>query len=554
MARITEKMAIERIVELLKRLFDSTDANFDEILRSSGTKLDKDLSNIISSSEKTAFIQALQRIGINVSLFNEFKGVLSADPAGPHNDLDYYINDASYMIKVWHGDAWHEIGAPTQALTKQEILAKLGITEAELNKIKNLPADTNAELTKIKDGLIDYKVISGTVFNGHALDWEYVVPDGLKIYNDIRFGATDETDINWPQVFKVDLTKKSQWEKLGSVIDMGYGNAVKYYLNIYHDADGAITKMKMTDDDNVGAAYVGFVMQKVTITAVATDKVDNAKIINIQDTHGVKVTDISAFHRGDNIFEIFETLGANSIVKLNRKRGNVTYLGQLMKKEHGKFQDTDTEEIDYWLVNLFSSSNYGFLGVIKIPNKNLDWDTEYGTGSVFIGYKASSGITIGQLATGATYLGKEALGTVEVGSTKWVDGDGKGTLKHGSKSATFEKIIDKAKETAVQDTKLLDAGSTADIALIRNINKMRIQAATYATGVAFWLKDDKQGIDDTYVGITMINGAPKLSYKKHGETQKDIDLVKLVEIAGKTLTDVTFTADDGTVTHGKLLV
>lgn len=103
-------------------------------------------------------------------------------------------------------------------------------------------------------------------------------------------------------------------------------------------------------------------------------------------------------------------------------------------------------------------------------------------------------------------------------------------------------------------TRLMDATSTADIAIIRRANNQRIQAATYSTGTAIWLKDDRQGADDTYVGITVIDGIPKVSYKKHGEVQKDIDLSKVFDIAGKSLVDVVFTADDDTVTTGKLLV
>lgn len=110
-------------------------------------KLSLDLSNVDTAAKKTAFINGLKAIGIETSLFNEFKGVVATAPASPNN-LDWYISSVDDTIHVYHNGSWHQIGAAaggTTTLDKAAILNLLGLTDADITKLKGIQTDLDAK-------------------------------------------------------------------------------------------------------------------------------------------------------------------------------------------------------------------------------------------------------------------------------------------------------------------------------------------------------------------------------------------------------------------------
>lgn len=118
-----------------------------QIQKDIDNRLTLNLDNVKSDVEKQAFINGLKAIGIEVSLFKEFKGVLAAEPTTA-NDLDWYILSTDDSIHVYHNSAWHQIGAAaggTAALDKTAILTMLGITDADLTKLKGIQTDLDGK-------------------------------------------------------------------------------------------------------------------------------------------------------------------------------------------------------------------------------------------------------------------------------------------------------------------------------------------------------------------------------------------------------------------------
>lgn len=107
-------------------------------------KLNLSLDNVKTTAEKTAFINGLKAIGIETGLFKEFKGVLPAEPASP-NELDWYILSTDNTINVYHNSAWHKIGATTNSLDRAAILTLLGLDEADLTAVNDLPTSLAAK-------------------------------------------------------------------------------------------------------------------------------------------------------------------------------------------------------------------------------------------------------------------------------------------------------------------------------------------------------------------------------------------------------------------------
>lgn len=320
-------------------------------------------------------------------------------------------------------------------------------------------------ITKIEDGHyqlvkwikapeqgLEFDNISGTIFNGHALEWEYVIPNGFKIYSEFTFSATDPSDINGTRTFAIDTTKKSQWEDFGKVLEQGYGEGVEYHLEGYHDVDGGITKFKMTNPQNISTAYFGFVISKVTVEGITTNKIIAKDILNKEVSINTQIIDLTQYSKAKDLFAVFEKLPYGSLVRLNRG-SQVFVLAMLGKKTHGKYHPDDTTEVDYY--ELSTAATVFFLNVqtFKIPNQDIAWTTGVGGNTpVNIGVGQNANVLIGEKAK-----------DINIGSTVWVDGDGKGVIHHGSKSTTFEKIIERANQVQKTITLTFDDGTTEDI-------------------------------------------------------------------------------------------
>lgn len=136
---------------------------------------------------------------------------------------------------------------------KASILNKLGLTEAQLNGLLNPTTVIDNE----------------AVFSGHGEGFEYIIPNGSRIYGSLTFGnKAKDNDINPPKETKIDLTKKSQWEHIDTVRDAGYGDGTQYALEAYHEADGGISKLRLGLNGHTNQ-YFNFVAGKVSITANA---------------------------------------------------------------------------------------------------------------------------------------------------------------------------------------------------------------------------------------------------------------------------------------------
>lgn len=100
------------------------------------------LANVTPADFKAKLTEA----GVNADVLKEFKGVLPSAPAGPHNDLDWYINDTDYKIYVWHNNQWNAITSPGGIIDKAALLKILGITQASLDMITT-PGTLRVEFT-----------------------------------------------------------------------------------------------------------------------------------------------------------------------------------------------------------------------------------------------------------------------------------------------------------------------------------------------------------------------------------------------------------------------
>lgn len=273
--------------------------------------------------------------------------------------------------------------------------------------------------------------VSGTIFNGFTLGQEYTIPNGLKIFTDFIFGGTDATDLNAPRTFKVDLNKKSVWEDIAVVDDMGYGDAVQFHLNGYHDETGAITKFKLTNPNNVDTGYFPFTTQRITIEAITTNELINTELINKTPNSDLIIHDLTKFEKANALYAELDKLGTGKIVRIIRKRGGVIYLAMIMQKASGKLVETDATNTDFYSINIMGVNGYSFLGGIKIPNKDEDWDTTYGAGQTYVAYESDAHTSIAQHSTG----------DLQIGSDNWKIGDNNGEIIHGATKTTFEKII-----------------------------------------------------------------------------------------------------------------
>lgn len=165
-------------------------------------KADKNLDNVSNAD----LIAKLTAAGVNVSIFNEFKGVLAADPTGTHNDLDWYINDTDYTIRVYHNSAWHNVGGSSGTLSKNAILQQLGLTDADITKLKNIESrllnSQGDSHIKNSGGYHSESSFGGGAFIGVAKD-NYAEMAGFKILSgkpNIRFkddnGAMTDLPLN----------------------------------------------------------------------------------------------------------------------------------------------------------------------------------------------------------------------------------------------------------------------------------------------------------------------------------------------------------------------
>lgn len=100
-------------------------------------RLTLNLDNVDTNDKKTAFINGLKAIGIDVSLFGEFKGVLPSAPSTAV-DKDWYISTTDYISHVYHNSAWHQMSVAGGAMTRAQILTALGLTEADLTAVNDL--------------------------------------------------------------------------------------------------------------------------------------------------------------------------------------------------------------------------------------------------------------------------------------------------------------------------------------------------------------------------------------------------------------------------------
>lgn len=361
------------------------------------------------------------------------------------------------------------------SVDKDTIKAALGINDLDLQSIKEN----------------QYELIDGTIFkNHHTLGWEYVVPNGMKIYKDIRFGAVDESEMNAPRIIKVNLNVGG-WEDLATIDDGGYGSAVRFHLWGFHDVDGGITKLKVLDTGNVGGGYWPFTSDRITVKALASKSAESNLLINEQKIGG----DI--------------TLDKASVMKA--------------------------------------------LGITSISQEQLMSPSSNDTGAWI---NASGGYHTESSYTGGTFLGAVKDGYSVMAGFKFLNDVPNIRYRKSGGGITDLPIEDIAKKdlSNVTSHKLLDASSTEDIAVVRDKHDMRIQAATYSTGTAFWLKDDRNGNDTDYLGMNLINRAPKISYKKNGSSQRDIDLEKIYALSTKTLQTMTVTFEDDTTKAFDLLV
>lgn len=375
--------------------------------------------------------------------------VVATDPSQIPADADQitYGTDLLWIDK-----------SATNIMTWDEI--KLHVNNHEKMVIKKLE-DGHYQLVRwIKPDQPEniFQEIDGTIFNGHPVDWEYDVPNGLKIYTDFEFTSTDQADINKARIFQVDLSKKSQWEDFGKILEQGYGNGVEFHLFGYHDADGGISKYKLSDVDNVGNAYYAFATSKVVVKGIATNKLENKNIINPIILNNSQIIDLTQYTKANDLFAIFEKLSYGTIVRLDRGN-NAIFIAILGKKTNGKYHPDDTTNVDFYELSSISSVPFIDIFTFKVPNQDIAWTTGVGGESpVNLGVGQNSNILIAENAKGLI-----------IGSSTWVDADGKGIIKHGTKSATFEEIIAKAKETPASNplTKTLtleyDDGTTEDI-------------------------------------------------------------------------------------------
>lgn len=166
------------------------------------SKANKNLDNVSIQD----FIAKLTAAGVGSGVFNidGFKGVLATDPTGTHNDLDWYINDTDYTIRVWHGNAWHNVGGSSGTLSKAAILTQLGLTEAQLALIdeSRLLNSTGDSHIKNSGGYHSETSFGGGAFLGWA-NASYSEMAGFKNLNGIanfryrdRGGTMSDVPIN----------------------------------------------------------------------------------------------------------------------------------------------------------------------------------------------------------------------------------------------------------------------------------------------------------------------------------------------------------------------
>lgn len=122
------------IITYIKRLTTESKKNRDGI-QANKAQLTSDA--ILALIDKPALLQALQGAGLNLSLYNEFKGSLSTAPSGTHVNGDYYFNTTDDKLYVYHDSSFHAFGG-SSAITKDVILNQLGLSNDLLTTLKTL--------------------------------------------------------------------------------------------------------------------------------------------------------------------------------------------------------------------------------------------------------------------------------------------------------------------------------------------------------------------------------------------------------------------------------
>lgn len=309
-------------------------------------KANKDLSNVVTDQEKAAFISNLQRIGVHTTLFNEFKGVLASDPAGTHNDLDWYINDSTYEIKVWHNNGWHNIGRPTHALSKAEVMTALGLTQSDIDNLKHftqfrnkidlainhaakfshLPNDTIAELAKKADKTyVDGKLtekVSVSAYNSkmHQLDTSISSKASVNALS----GKANVNDVyTKTQSDGKYATKTSLTSGLSGKLDTSTFNTA--YAAINSGLQGAVTYDDFTPIENK--------VNSITPAMIANAKLDHS-VYALKSEIPTKVDIGNSVYYidgtvaiSDSTFSAWSTFGAEVLLPNNLKIYSSIFLG-----------------------------------------------------------------------------------------------------------------------------------------------------------------------------------------------------------------------------------
>lgn len=217
--------------------------------------------------------------------------------------------------------------------------------------------------------------------------------------------------------------------------------------------------------DNVNAGKT-MVLIRLADEEVGGQPSKHYELVRWESKPKQSIVDLTTIGKANALYNALTPLEEGTLIKIKRTRGNHIYFATVSKKGNGKMEDTDASTVDYIGVNIINGVDQIFIGSVKIPNRDEDWDTHFTFGDAYLFQNTSGNINLGFKNGGWIKIGESATGIIDIGSTLWVDGDNKGQLIHGAKKISFEKIIEIASKTATPITLTADDGTVVNGTLL----------------------------------------------------------------------------------------